>query len=99
MNLNLIPGERLTPCPQCAEPTIVRDRVYTFDGYPYVHECPPAPRKVPNEKDFCICGTLTWSGLCDDCKGRPVSQVVQQANQRDTGRIRAVRANRGGIDL
>lgn len=99
MNQNLIPGERLIPCPSCAEPTIVRDRVYTTDGYPYVHECPPVPRKVPNERDFCICGAITWGGLCSDCNGKPVAEVVQEAQRGHTGRIRAVRGNRGGIEL
>ena len=82
MNENMIPGERLYPCPSCAEPTIVRDRVYTTDGYPYVHECPSAPRKVPNEGDFCpACHALTWAGLCEACQKRPVRDVVHDLAQ------------------
>lgn len=72
--MNLIEGERLTPCPFCSEPVIVRDRVYTADGYPYPHACPPAPRRVPNEHDFCACGALTWDKPCEDCT--PPAQAV-----------------------
>ena len=77
----MIPGERLIPCPACSEPTIVRDRVYTADGYPYVHECPPVPRKVPNERDFCVCGAITWGGLCEACQKRSVRDVVHDLAQ------------------
>lgn len=44
------------------------------------HECPPSPRKVPNERDFCVCGTLTWGGLCDDCKPQPVKQAPERVS-------------------
>lgn len=99
MNQNMIPGERLIPCPSCGQPTIVRDRVYTTDGYPYVHECPPAARKVPNEGDFCVCGTLTWNALCDDCKGLPVSKAVKKANAAIQPRIHPVRNESDGLPL
>ena len=76
-NDNLIPGERVYPCPFCSEPTIVRDRVYTTDGYPYQHVCSVPTRRVPNEKDFCLaCRTLCWSSLCEDCQQRSVAEVA-----------------------
>ena len=73
----------MIPCQNCGEAIIFDgQRSYWPEGFPYVHTCEVVIR-IPNEGDFCVaCGTLTWGGVCDECKTKPVAKVIREAVKR-----------------
>ncbi len=84
------------PCPWCGaevasvayvrrpRPAVLRR--YTGDGWPYIHECPPPRRFVPNERDFAPGGAYgpATEGSRPDARPAP-QRAVAPPQRRGTG--------------